>query len=83
MSDNGSKSSVELREAIKNKPYIAARDLPALMEEMEAIYNFMSEHGKTPSEAFERLILVMQQEHAIYDHPDRDVFWVCPTCKRA
>ena len=80
---NGTKTSVQLRESIKGRPFITMREYPELLKEMEEMYNTLTELGKPPSSAFERLILVLQQEHEIFHHPDRDAFWECPTCRRS
>lgn len=83
MSSNGTKSSEQLRQALKkDRVSLQVEEMERVVDELKKIYDERSASGKTPSDDYEKLILLLQQELDIWDHPDRDLFYVCPACGR-
>ena len=55
-------------------------ELPGIAEELEGMYNVLSEHGLTPSEKIVDLIRWLSQEAEVLKSPEYDPTFKCEAC---
>jgi hypothetical protein len=55
-------------------------ELPVLAGELEKLYNYLDSVHARPSELFERLLLLVQRENEVLNHPEFDADHRCPAC---